>query len=158
MRESYGDRMEQMQFRGYTLSYHQGTALSGMDFGQDFIPVVRKLFAHPRSVCDLGAGNGFIGLGLLASGLCDSLTLIDINPLAVEACRKTIEDNHLEDKVTAYHSDVFKSVPENVSWDLIVSNPPHRNGSESRYEADVNSCDPGWRIHRELYGLSLIHI
>ncbi|MDE1847116.1 MAG: methyltransferase, partial [Candidatus Micrarchaeota archaeon] len=123
----------------------------GMDFGQDYIPVVRKMFGKVDRCCEFGAGPGFIGFSLLAHGLCDSLTLVDINPAAVKMLRKTVKENHLEGRVRIYLSDGLRKVNKNEKWDLVVSNPPHFNGAEKRYTQDVRVYDPGWRIHKEFY-------
>ena len=38
----------------------------------------------------------FIGFSLLAHGICDKLTVADVNPEAVECCKKTVKENKLE--------------------------------------------------------------
>src|SRR3981189_3840735 len=78
----------------------------GMGFGQQYPDVVRtKLGGHVGHVFEYCAGPGFIGFSLLAHGLCDKLTLADINPEAVKAVRATIAENHLEDRAKVYESD-----------------------------------------------------
>src|SRR3990167_6762042 len=74
----------------------------GMDFGQDYLPVVRKLFGKVDYVCEFASGPGFIGFSLLANDLCKKLCLVDINPLAIKCCKKTIEANNLGKVVTTY--------------------------------------------------------
>ena len=46
-----------------------------------------------RAVYEWCAGPAFIGFSLLGHGLAETLCLADINPEAVEACRRTIADN-----------------------------------------------------------------
>lgn len=132
----------------YLLSLDGG----GMDqFSQDFIPVVKKLFGHVNKICEFGSGPAFIGFSLLAHGLCDKLCLVDINPLAIEACKKTIKENHLRSKVTAYVSDALESVPLKEEWDLVVSNPPHFDGKFTNHPAESLIIDPEWIVHKKFY-------
>lgn len=97
----------------------------GISFGQEFVPVVTKLFGHIDHVFEFCAGPGFIGFSLLAHGLCDRLTLADVNPAAVEVCKQTIASNGLEDKCRVFLSDCLDSIPAEQSFDLVVGNPPH---------------------------------
>jgi len=97
------------------------------------------------------AGPGFIGFSLLAHGLCDRLTLADINPEAVRAVRATIAENHLEDRVKVYESDCLDHIPESERWDLVVSNPPHFDGDHQDYREAIRLVDPGWQIHHRFY-------
>ena len=85
-------------------------------------PFVKKLIGKVSRICEFGSGPGFIGFSLLSNGLCDSLCLIDINPEAVKLCKKTIQENKLESKVSIYLSDGLSNIPSSEKWDLVVSN------------------------------------
>ena len=79
-----------------------------------------------RRACFSGArGPGFIGFALLGYGFCDTLCLADINPEAVDACRRTVIQNRLAERVAVYHSDNLDGIPASEQWDLVVGNPPH---------------------------------
>jgi tRNA G37 N-methylase Trm5 len=56
-------------------------------------------------------GSRLHRISLLGHGLCETLCLADINPQAVEACRRTIEDNRLGARVAVYHSDNLAGIP-----------------------------------------------
>lgn len=131
----------------YLLSLDGG----GSTFGLDFIPVVKKLFKEVDKICEFGCGPGFIGFSLLAHGLCKKLILTDVNPLAIKACRKTIKENHLEDCVSTFVSDVLDDIPRSETWDLVVSNPPHFFGSKNDYKKSLILIDPNWEIHKKFY-------
>jgi methylase of polypeptide subunit release factors len=120
----------------------------GTYFGQDFIPLL-KSWGMPKQkrAFEWCAGPGFIGLSILAHGLCETLCLADINPEAVEACLRTIAGNRLQPRVTVYRSDNLKDIPPSEKWDLVVSNPPHFD--DGYYEAELRAHDPGWQLHRE---------
>jgi methylase of polypeptide subunit release factors len=121
----------------------------GNSFGQDFIPFL-ELRGMPcqRRVLEWCAGPGFIGFSLLAHGLAKTLCVADINPEAVAACRHTIADNNLADRVSAYHSDNLKDIPSSEQWDLVVSNPPH---FVDDWIGDLRTYDDRWHIHREFF-------
>lgn len=121
-----------------------------MTFGQDFVRVVRERIGPVAHAYEFGAGPGFIGFSLLAHGLCERLTLSDVNPAAVRACEHTVRVNQLDD-VAVYQSNVLAGIPPHERWDLVVSNPPHFDGSEQSYRESIRLIDPGFRIHRRFY-------
>ena len=124
----------------------------GMDFGQEYVWVIPARIGAVEHLFEFCAGPGFIGFSLLAHGLCRRLTLADINPAAVEACRATIRDDKLEDRVSVYRSDCLDDIPHSERWDLIVGNPPHWPSDEAKYAGDRRMWDPDLRIHRKFYG------
>ena len=144
-------RLKQVRYGDINVYYLPHLDGGGTSFGQDFVPIVKKYFKKVDRICEFCSGPGFIGFSLLANGLCDSLCLLDINKDAIEACKYTIKANNLSDKVNAYVSDGLKDVPKSEKWDLIVSNPPHFDGTEKEYGMDVIAIDPGWKIHEEFY-------
>ncbi len=136
----------------YLISLHGG----GMTFGQDFVPVVRRIFRRVERVCEFASGPGFIGFSLLANNLCDTLALVDINPEAVRVCLRTVEDNDLADRVRVYESDGLKNVPVTEKWDLVVGNPPFFKCTRYDYEhrfaqGKLLGFDPDWNIHHQFY-------
>jgi hypothetical protein len=113
---------------------------------------------------------------LLNLGICDSLVLIDVNPLAVKLAKITIEKNELQDKVVVYESNILRDIPlsEAGSWDLVVANPPHfltlddmlrwypslqvnldvqgEPGRSEQRTHELRGVDAGWMMHRTFYG------
>jgi predicted RNA methylase len=140
-----------VNYRGLSVSYLPVLDGGGMTFGQQYLDVIRRRVGKVGHVFEYCAGPGFIGFSLLAHGLCDRLTLADINPDAVEAVRATIADNRLQDKVKVYESDCLTHIPECERWDLVVSNPPHFDGSDQEYKDAIRLVDPGWVIHKNFY-------
>lgn len=142
----------------YTVKYNQ-IAVSylpeldggGMTFGQQYLSVIREKLGRVGHVFEFCAGPGFIGFSLLANGLCDKLTLADVNPKAIDAVKHTIRENKLEDRVSVYQSDCLDQIPATEKWDLIVSNPPHWDGTDAEYKASIRLVDPGWVIHKRFY-------
>lgn len=145
------NRWKTVQFSNIKVFYLPCLDGGGMLFAQDFLEITSKLFKKVKSLCEFGCGPGFIGFSLLAHGYCEKLCLIDVNPLAIKACNKTIKKNHLEGRVQAHVSDVLKNVPKKEKWDLVVGNPPHFDGTLTEYKRNQLLIDPGFRIHHEFY-------
>jgi methylase of polypeptide subunit release factors len=141
----------QVQYKNIRVSYLPELDGGGMDFGQEYIWVLEEKFGRVGHLFEFCAGPGFIGFSLLAHGLCERLTLADINPAAVEACRATVKENRLESKVAVYQSDCLDDIPPNEKWDLVVSNPPHWRSGEDAYVRDMRMWDPDLRIHDKFY-------
>jgi tRNA1(Val) A37 N6-methylase TrmN6 len=131
------------------VSYKSHLDGGGSSFGQDFIPFFRdRKLPRQGRVFEWCAGPGFIGFSMLGYGLCDTLCVADVNPEAVEACRRTVQRNGLAARVSVYRSDNLRDIPAYEQWDLIVSNPPHFLDipkNELRFD------DSDWHIHRDFF-------
>jgi 16S rRNA (guanine1207-N2)-methyltransferase len=86
--------------------------------------------AEGADVLDVGCGTGVIGCAL--GRRARSLHLVDVNLLAVECARTSVQLNDLPD-ARVYPSDVYSDVEG--SFDLIVSNPPFHQGFDVSSEA-----------------------
>lgn len=90
----------------------------------------------PR-VLELGTGCGAIGICLAAAG-CD-VTLVDIEPIAVECAVNNAQLNRI--RVRALCADLFDGVP-GEQFDSIVFNIPLLDKTVDR-PIEVMACDPG---------------
>ena len=89
----------------------------GRTFGIDYLPLFHDLgMPWQARVFEWCAGPDFIGFALLGYGFCDTLCLADINPEAVEACRRTVAQNRLAERVAVYHSDNLDGIPASEQW------------------------------------------
>jgi len=141
-----------VEFNGIRVYYTKELDGGGAGFGQDYIEYVRANFPRQQRVFEWCSGPGFIGFSLLAHGLCDTLCLADINPLAVQACQKTIRENKLANKVKVHMSDNLKNIPSSEKWDLVVANPPHfKNICTKKASPEIIYLDKDWRLHRRFY-------
>jgi 16S rRNA G966 N2-methylase RsmD len=129
----------------------------GRKYESEFALVIRKLFGGVDSLCEFGAGPGFIGFSALARGLCKRLCLIDINPMAIELCKKTVIENGLVDKVRVFHSNVLSNVPKSEKWDLVVWDPPFHK-SPLMDGNDIRWVDDNWKVRREFYATIHEHL
>jgi tRNA1(Val) A37 N6-methylase TrmN6 len=143
-------------FGGVRVQYMKHLDGGGSSFGQDYIPLLRS-WGVPKQgrAFEWCSGPGFIGFSLIGHGLCETLCLADINPQAVEACRRTIQDNGLAAKVSVYQSDNLANVPPHEKWDLVVGNPPH---FVDAFIGDLRGHDAHWHIHRDFYAAVAQHL
>lgn len=121
----------------------------GSAFGQDYIPfLLDRGMPRQARVFEWCAGPAFIGFSLLGFGLCDTLCIADLNPDAVRACRRTVAESRLEDRVSIYHSDNLDGIAATERWDLVVGNPPHFDWAQT---GEARFGDRGWNIHRRFF-------
>jgi len=140
---------KQIDCAGIKVDFKKHLDGGGADFGQDFIPFLKlRQMPRQRRVFEWCAGPGFIGFSLLAHGLAETLCLADVNAEAVAACRRTIRDNGLADRVAVYRSDNLNGIPAAEKWDLVVANPPHMADD---FIDDLRTYDDEWHVHRGFF-------
>jgi len=72
------------QYAGLRVHFKTHLDGGGSTFGQNFLPFLdQRGMPHQGRVFEWCSGPGFMGFSLLAFGFCDTLCLVDINPLAV---------------------------------------------------------------------------
>jgi len=83
-----------------------------------------------KTLLDVGAGIGVIGIILKKVYPSLEVTQIDINQRALALNKKNNQLNNVETKVFA--SDLFSNIQ--TTFDMIVTNPPIRTGKETIYK------------------------
>lgn len=81
-------------------------------------------------ILDMCTGSGCIGISLATYLPDSSIWMSDISKKALEIARKNIKNNQLEGQVTCIQSDMFKQIPQEKMWDILVSNPPYISKEE----------------------------
>ena len=103
---------------------------------------------------EICSGPGFMGFYLKSIGVADNLYLTDINNSNKQCIDSTIEVNNLSN-VEFIKSDCFESIPKNLIFDTIVSNPPHfkseRPGGYRSENEMLISLDGDMRIHKSIF-------
>ena len=98
-----------------------------------------------NNILDLGCGYGTLGLTLAMAKKEARVTLADINPRALNMCRKNAELLNLSQRVTILQSDIYEKIEG--PYDSIVVNPPIRAGKVVTYKmyegAKQNLIDGG---------------
>jgi hypothetical protein len=103
---------------------------------------------------EICSGPGFMGFYLKSIDIADNLYLTDINNSNKECIDSTIQFNNLSN-VEFIKSDCFESIPKNLIFDTIVSNPPHfkteRPGGYRSENEMLISLDSDMRVHKSIF-------
>ena len=113
------------------------------------IELIEQLSNLPHqslTILDMCTGSGCIGLSLASALPASTIYAVDISPFACELTRDNALSNHISN-VQIIQSDLFSSLPANVKFDLIVSNPPYISGEE--YET-LDESVKNWEDPRAL--------
>ena len=76
-----------------------------------------------RTVADLGAGNGILGLGALAMG-AGRATLVEADQAACDAAKSNAESMGFSDSVEVIQATLGSDKVDLRSADVVISNPP----------------------------------
>lgn len=82
------------------------------------------LHNQPLKILDMCTGTGCIGLLLAHTFKQAQVYAVDINPQALEIAQRNAQHNNVNN-ITFIESDLFTQIPKELSFDLIVSNPPY---------------------------------
>jgi len=77
------------------------------------------------NILDLCTGSGCIGIACAYAFEDAQVDLGELSSAAVLVAQTNIDLHELDDRVSVIESDLFKNIPENKKYDLIVSNPPY---------------------------------
>lgn len=80
---------------------------------------------EPVWICDVGTGSGCIAITLLCESRLAHAIAIDISATALEVAKRNAKAHEVIRRISFIESDCFNAVTNNVSFDLIVSNPPY---------------------------------
>lgn len=108
------------------------------------------------NILDLCCGTGCIGLSFAKNFPKSNVLLLDINPDAIALAKENAQLNKIEN-VKFLQSDLFEKVPQNLKFDLIVSNPPYISAKD--YETlspEVKDWEDKMALFAEDEGLALI--
>lgn len=93
---------------------------------------------------DVGCGYGVIGLSLKKAYPDKQVTMLDINPRAVELTKLNARNNQCE--VIVHVSDAYEKV-QDQSYSDIITNPPIRAGKKVIYPIFANAYE-----HLDIHG------
>lgn len=117
-------------WRGYSGPHQQRfEALPGV-FARDQFDIGSRVLldlpdpGYAGTVCDLGCGNGLLGLSLAKQFQSDQLILTDDSFLAVRSARHNAERLNIPADIR--HGDCLSAVQEKLDW--VVCNPPFHDG------------------------------
>lgn len=108
--------------------YTNETNGGGNAFAEDYCNAVDGLFPDRtfENALEWCSGPGFIGLAMLATGICKRITLNDLHQPALDMAEITKLKNPLyTDKISIYPGSTLANIPKSEKFDLVVANPPH---------------------------------
>lgn len=122
-----GERLDDLQIKGYEIIQHPGKFCFGMD------AVLLANFAKVKAgedVLDLGTGTGIIPILLTAKTAGRKFVGLEIQEESADMARRSVLHNHLEEKVEIVTGDIKEAahIFGPVSFDVITTNPPYMIG------------------------------
>lgn len=83
------------------------------------------LTTSPRRILDLCTGSGCIGIACAYAFPDAQIDLVELDPGALQVAKSNILRHRAHPQVRAYESDLFAALPDDVLYELIVTNPPY---------------------------------
>lgn len=98
--------------------------------------------AAPR-VLDFGTGTGCLAIAIAMKQPRASVHALDRSPKALALADRNAQELNLSDRIHFHEGDGFDALPEDMKFDLIVSNPPYIASEEIReLQPEVRDYDP----------------
>lgn len=92
---------------------------------------------------DFGTGTGCIALALASNCPAAEIHALDRSPEAIRLARENAVRHAVEPRIRFHTGDGFRALPQDVSFNLIVSNPPYiPTGEISSLQPEVRDHDP----------------
>lgn len=122
-----GERLDDLQLKGYELIQHPGRFCFGMD------AVLLSAFAKVKTgecVLDLGTGTGILPILLAGKTEGKHFTGLEIQEESADMARRSVMHNHLEERVSIVTGDIKEasSIFGAETIDVITTNPPYMIG------------------------------
>lgn len=131
-----GERLDDLQCRGYHIIQNPDTFCFGMDavLLADFATGYKK----GRAI-DLGTGTGVIPLLMEGRSKCSHYTGLEIQEYSADMATRSVVYNNLSDKIDIVQGDIKEvtNIFKAASFDVVTSNPPYitqSHGLENEFE------------------------
>lgn len=126
-----GERLDDLQIRGYQIIQHPEKFCFGMD------AVLLSGFARVRAgekSLDLGTGTGILPILLAAKTEAAHICGLEIQQESADMAGRSVDYNRLADKVDIVTGDIKEaaSIFGSASFEVITVNPPYIAGSDGR--------------------------
>lgn len=123
MKLSQGERMEDLQCKGLKIIQNKDLYA----FTSDSIILANFVkIKKGETAVEIGAGGGVISILVQAKNEAERIFAFEIQPEMFDLCKKNIELNGLQEKITPICDDVknFENYLKEESVDVVFSNPP----------------------------------
>ena len=98
---------------------------------------------QPSTALDFGTGTGCIAIAIARNAPHAGIHALDASGEALALAKENAAANALAERITFHHGDGLAAVPQGLSFDLIVSNPPYIASAEiATLEPEVRNFDP----------------
>ncbi len=111
----------------------------------ELIEMLNQSGATKLNILDIGTGSGCIALSLAQALPTAHIWAVDIAASAIELAKTNAQLNNISN-ITFLQSDLFSTLPANLKFDLIVSNPPYIDPAA---QLDASVLD--WEDHGALF-------
>lgn len=118
-----------------------------LDFGSRLL-LETVAIGEAKEILDLGCGYGPIGLIIAATHPKVHVTMVDVNPRAIELAKQNAKRNRVQAQTSICVSDGFASISHRF-FDLVLFNPPIRAGKAVVYRLFAETkqhLNPGGRL------------
>lgn len=117
---------------------------------------LKQLDNKQITILDVCTGSGCIALAL-AKNLPEShIIALDISDKAVEIIKRNCAYNHITN-IEIIKSDLFKEIPKNYTFDLIVGNPPYIDEDDwDGLDASVKKWEDKTALIAQNHGMAII--
>ena len=120
------ERIDDLELNGLKIIQNKNGFCFGIDsvLLSDFAKEIRR----NSNILDMGTGTGILGILLSAKTQNTKITGIEIQPEVAEMAQRSVELNHLEERICIVCEDIkkLKQIYEARSFDAIVTNPPYK--------------------------------
>lgn len=110
---------------------------------------------HPvQRVLEIGTGSGVIAIEIKKAFPYLEVYASDLSKQALYLAARNAEEHQVD--ISWIHSDVFDQIPSNLSFDLLISNPPYISEDEQELmDESVRRFEPELALYAEDHGLAV---
>ena len=122
-----GERLDDLQIKGYEIIQKPGRFCFGMD--AVLLSSYAKVKKNEKAL-DLGTGTGILPILLEAKNEGEHYTGLEIQEESADMARRSVMHNHLEDKIDIVTGDIKEAgaIFGAASFHVITTNPPYMIG------------------------------
>lgn len=150
------------RINGLDVYYTNETNGGGDHFALEYIDVIRDWYECVDNALEWCSGPGFIGYGLLASGLCKNISFNDMYDPAIQMLEQTKSNSKYMKNISIHRGNNLDSMERNNQFNLVVGNPPHWKDNELASRSlgfDITEhkhiqeilVDQNWEAHKSFY-------
>lgn len=152
-----GEQMFTKPYRYLNMSYKE-TVVPPLHYSNyTYIQYLKTIVRPGIQVFDAFAGPGTVGLSVAKECGLGEMTFFDLNPVSIEMIRHNARENFGPDfQCRAFQSNLFRDIPGELKFDLIIGNPPHNLDKQQQNVhlpllVYIQAHDLEMKIHREFF-------